>query len=73
MLELLHKIESSLIGQCLHIYECASGQKVNLQKSNVVFSSNVSPPSEDALAQLLGVEKLAVHEKYLGLPTANLC
>lgn len=45
----------------------------NIQKSNVVFSSNVSPPGEDALAQLLGVEKVAVHEKYLGLPSARLC
>lgn len=58
-----------VINHCLHVYELASGHKVNLQKGSVVFSSNVPLPLQDSLTQLLGVEKVLVHDKYLGLPT----
>lgn len=53
----------------LDIYARASGQQINLQKSNVVFSGSVLPHLRQSLAQLLGVELVSHHEKYLGLLT----
>ncbi|CAL1377035.1 unnamed protein product [Linum trigynum] len=46
-----------------------SGQRVNLGKSAVCFSKNVSLPDQEFLAQILGVGAVGVHDKYLGLPT----
>lgn len=40
----------------LDFYARASGQQINLEKSNVVFSGNVLPHIWQSLAQLLGVE-----------------
>ncbi|PRQ44344.1 hypothetical protein RchiOBHm_Chr3g0478201 [Rosa chinensis] len=53
----------------LYAYEIASGQRVNLQKSNVAFSKNVSMDRQLYLADILGVQRVDKHEKYLGLPT----
>lgn len=38
-------------------------------KSSVVFSGSVPPPLQQSMAQILGVEILSQHEKYLDLPT----
>ncbi|CAL1354917.1 unnamed protein product [Linum trigynum] len=53
----------------LNEYEELSGQRVNLGKSAVCFSKNVSLPDQEFLAQILGVGAVGVHDKYLGLPT----
>ena len=61
--------------ECGHIlyvlrnYERASGQRINLAKSDIVFSKNVSADLQSSLASLLGVSIVAKHVKYLGLPT----
>ncbi|KAL0421132.1 UNVERIFIED_CONTAM: hypothetical protein Slati_3136100 [Sesamum latifolium] len=52
-------------------FKCASGLKINLQKSAVVFSKNVENASQIALASILGISVDVKHEKYLGLPTIN--
>lgn len=50
----------------LNLYERDSGQKINLQKSSVVFSRNGHPDVKANLATILGcVEE---HDRYLGLP-----
>ncbi|CAL1382581.1 unnamed protein product [Linum trigynum] len=49
-------------------YEELSGQKVNLTKSAVCFSKNVSLPNQDFLAEILGLRAVGVQDKYLGLP-----
>ncbi|XP_061993825.1 uncharacterized protein LOC133711745 [Rosa rugosa] len=60
--------------ECLHYkllldtYERASGQKVNFQKSSVVFSNNVLEDRQHHLAAILGVQCVKEHDKYLGLP-----
>ncbi|CAL1353631.1 unnamed protein product [Linum trigynum] len=54
--------------QLLHLYEEVSGQRVNLQKSSVCFSSNMSDQESVAMAALLGVTSIGSMEKYLGLP-----
>ncbi|KAL0303026.1 UNVERIFIED_CONTAM: putative mitochondrial protein [Sesamum radiatum] len=50
-------------------FESASGLKINLQKSAVVFSKNMDQALKQALASQLGVVQVDKHEKYLGLPT----
>ncbi|XP_062020933.1 uncharacterized protein LOC133737384 [Rosa rugosa] len=52
----------------LDIYGRASGQQINLQKSSVVFSSNVGMDSQHFLASILGVQRVSDHGQYLGLP-----
>ncbi|XP_024164202.1 uncharacterized protein LOC112171222 [Rosa chinensis] len=52
----------------LDIYERAFGQKVNFQKSSVVFSNNVSMETQLQLAHLLAVKRVHEHDRYLGLP-----
>ena len=49
-------------------YEKASGQKINSEKTNLVFSKGVPESSKDLLKNLLGVLKIKEYEKYLGLP-----
>lgn len=52
----------------LNIYERASGQKINLQKSSVVFSKNVCTDTKTRLASILGIQCVEEHGMYLGLP-----
>ncbi|XP_062005868.1 uncharacterized protein LOC133723047 [Rosa rugosa] len=54
--------------QILWTYEKASGQKVNFQKSSVVFSRNVDMELQQNLASILAVQREEEHDKYLGLP-----
>ncbi|XP_024178970.1 uncharacterized protein LOC112184983 [Rosa chinensis] len=54
--------------QILWTYEKASGQKVNFQKSSVVFSLNVNMELQHTLASILAVKREEEHHKYLGLP-----
>ncbi|XP_024190158.1 uncharacterized protein LOC112194141 [Rosa chinensis] len=58
-----------MIRNVLNIYEKASGQQVNLQKSNVVFSGSVLPHLRVSMAQVLRVQVVDKHDKYLGIPT----
>ncbi|KAL0434525.1 UNVERIFIED_CONTAM: putative mitochondrial protein [Sesamum latifolium] len=59
------------IRQILDKYEEASGQKVNLDKSSLVFSSNVKEEDKQVMAERLGVEVVLKHDKYLGLPAVG--
>ncbi|KAL6178929.1 hypothetical protein ACLB2K_050446 [Fragaria x ananassa] len=63
------KKNCGMIKDLLSLYEKASGQHVNLQKSNVVFSGNVPQATSQELAYILGVESVEKHKKYLGIPT----
>ncbi|XP_062007579.1 uncharacterized protein LOC133724753 [Rosa rugosa] len=57
------------IQNVIEVYGRASGQVVNFHKSSVVFSKNVGGSVQDSVANLLGVEIVESHERYLGLPT----
>ncbi|XP_024200181.1 uncharacterized protein LOC112203446 [Rosa chinensis] len=50
-------------------YGTASGQLINFSKSSVVFSKNVTVEMQEEVSDFLGVEVVALHKKYLGLPT----
>ncbi|PNX70556.1 ribonuclease H, partial [Trifolium pratense] len=53
----------------LQTYELASGQEINLAKSEVFFSRNMSPADKEDLARILGVRHVLGTGIYLGLPS----
>lgn len=53
----------------LSIYQEASGQKVNLQKSSIFFGKGCKEEDKGILKQTIGIDSEALSERYLGLPT----
>lgn len=60
-------VEAQCIKDCLHLYENATGKKVNFQKSSISFSRNTDDDIAEAISQLLQVP-IRNEESYLGLP-----
>ncbi|XP_058770133.1 uncharacterized protein LOC131643821 [Vicia villosa] len=57
------------IMKVINIYGMASGQEINLSKSEVFFSNNLSRPAQEDLASIMGVRHVLGTGKYLGLPS----
>ncbi|GAU27143.1 hypothetical protein TSUD_104520 [Trifolium subterraneum] len=53
----------------LKTYEDASGQEVNMAKSEVFFSRNLSSAAQEDLSRLMGVKHVLGTGTYLGLPS----
>ncbi|GAU30144.1 hypothetical protein TSUD_360370 [Trifolium subterraneum] len=53
----------------LHTYETTSGQEVNLVKSEVFISQNMSQEAKEDLSRILGVKLVLGTSIYLGLPS----
>ncbi|CAK8572976.1 unnamed protein product [Lathyrus sativus] len=47
----------------------ASGQEINLTKSEVLFSCNISRPDQEYLSRLMGVQHVLGIRTHLGLPS----
>ncbi|KAL0458268.1 UNVERIFIED_CONTAM: hypothetical protein Slati_0454000 [Sesamum latifolium] len=56
------------IKKVLSSFEQASGLQINLHKSTLVISSNVPEEQRLELANIIGVDVVARHDKYLSLP-----
>ncbi|CAJ2636955.1 unnamed protein product [Trifolium pratense] len=69
MMLLAEENEALVMKNILSTYEIASGQSINLLKSEVYFSRNVLSPIKNSIANLLGVEQVLGTGKYLGLPS----
>lgn len=54
----------------LATYEKASGQVINLQKSMITFSPNVSDEVRSEISDVLGLASDNSHNRYLGLPAS---
>jgi hypothetical protein len=54
--------------EILKTYEEASDQEINLTKSEVFYSRNISRAAQEDLSNIIGVSMLGT-EKYLGLPS----
>lgn len=52
----------------LSLYETASGQKINAQKSGITFSNLAPTELKEKIKQELGIEKEGGAGKYLGIP-----
>ena len=55
--------------EILKLYEAASGQKVNADKSAVNFSHNTTPEARSEVLEILGPMQDTRQGKYLGLPS----
>ena len=53
--------------EILEVYERGSGQKINIDKTNIFFSSNTQHDLQIQIQHLLGVLTIRQYEKYLGL------
>ncbi|KAL8473417.1 hypothetical protein ACS0TY_030310 [Phlomoides rotata] len=58
------------IKEILNIYAEASGQVINLVKSDILFINGIGEEMGHSLARLLGVRRVDQHSIYLGIPTA---
>jgi hypothetical protein len=59
--------EWNKIQEVLEVYERASGQKINRDKTSIFFSKNTKEASRDQMLAVSGVSSTS-YEKYLGLP-----
>ena len=57
------------VKEILATYEVASGQKLNMDKSEVSFSRNIDRERKEILQMKLTFKAVDEHDKYLGLPT----
>ncbi|XP_058776331.1 uncharacterized protein LOC131650640 [Vicia villosa] len=55
--------------ELLKTYATASGQEINLAKSEVFFSRNLSVPAQEDIAKIMGVRHVLGTGSYLGLPS----
>lgn len=62
------KEEAIKVLELLHIYEKESGQKVNLEKSSVFFSTNVISYNRSMICHELHMIEASEQSKYLRLP-----
>ena len=62
--------DAKAIKDCLDQYQLWSGQKVNWQKSTVMFNIKVPRGSQRAICWLTNLKSTHFHSKYLGLPYA---
>ena len=63
--------ECAIIVDVLNKYELASGQKINYEKSEVSFSRGVSTMQREELTNILHMQQVDRHEKYLGIPSIS--
>ncbi|KAJ8767776.1 hypothetical protein K2173_020716 [Erythroxylum novogranatense] len=61
--------EALQLKECLHFYETASGQKINLSKFGVSFTPNTEATIRSSVCQILGVNEHDGHNSYLGMPS----
>ncbi|KAL2892194.1 LINE-1 reverse transcriptase-like protein [Bienertia sinuspersici] len=61
--------EIEAVMEILSKYEMASGQKLNLEKSEISFSRNIEQEKKNMLQRKLSFKAVEEYEKYLGLPT----
>lgn len=57
------------VQELLRVFEKASGQQINGEKSSVIFSKNVCNSLKEEMCQQLGFTKTGANSMYLGLPS----
>ena len=57
-----------VVQDILSLYEEASGQKLNREKTNIFFSRAAKEETEAEISNFLQVPEVREYEKYLGLP-----
>jgi len=60
--------QATVVKDVLHCYEMASGQRVNYNKTDVLFSKGVGTDRRNAITLALDIREVLSFDKYLGLP-----
>jgi hypothetical protein len=60
--------ECQVLIDVLKLYEDASGQKLNMEKTSLFFNSNTSKHMKEVIQSMMGARGTNQLEKYLGLP-----
>ncbi|XP_042983234.1 uncharacterized protein LOC122312640 [Carya illinoinensis] len=63
-----NSLEWSRLMRILSIYERASGQVLNKEKSSIFFSKNTPLDNQHIILSIAGVKSTGSFDKYLGLP-----
>ena len=63
-----NKQEAEKLIKILKVYEEATGQLINMEKSSVFFSKNTMPTVKSEVCQVMGSIQQVGQGKYLGLP-----
>ncbi|KAK6157019.1 hypothetical protein DH2020_011267 [Rehmannia glutinosa] len=63
--------EARHIRYAINLYERVSGQQINHEKSGIVFCRNVPHELANSISTILGINQVAGHNKYLGLPSIS--
>jgi hypothetical protein len=63
------KEEITQLSNIINLYQGASGQLVNVNKSEILFSKHVKQETRDSIHQILHMQRVDHFSKYLGLPT----
>lgn len=63
--------EGARVKECFTLYDKASGQLINYDKSALSFSPNTSPHVMETIKNLLTISMVQCHEFYQGLPTVS--
>jgi hypothetical protein len=61
--------EANVIKDIINEYQEASGQLVNMEKSEIMFSKHVPPNTKNDINQILPMKRVSFFSKYLGMPT----
>jgi hypothetical protein len=64
-----NKEEAQALKDIISLYESESGQKVNFDKSEIIFSKKVKDYAQISIIQTVGMKKVESFSKYLGMPT----
>ena len=60
--------EAAEIMNCIKLYGDASGQRVNFQKSSIIFGSKVELEAKLIIKTITGIDREGGESSYLGLP-----
>lgn len=64
-----NSLELSRLIHMLRMYEKASSQRFNKEKTSIQLSRNTSRETQDIILSIAKVRSTLSYEKYLGLPT----
>lgn len=60
--------EATSLKAILDSYAAVSGQVINFEKSEMTFSKEISAGQKEQINQILGVQMVDKHNRYLGMP-----
>jgi hypothetical protein len=64
-----NKVETNNLRDIINRYQSASGQLVNMSRSEIMYSKRVPDTIKEEIAQIMHMQRVEFFSKYLGMPT----